>query len=59
MSSRTATITIRLTEEDKTILEAEAKRVRMETGELVTTAELIRRYIKTLKQETDKTQKQK
>ncbi|MDE1484608.1 hypothetical protein [Xenorhabdus bovienii] len=57
--SKTITMTFRLTEEDKSILEAEAKQVRMETGELVTAAELIRRYIRSLKKKTDKKQKQK
>ncbi|MDE1476547.1 hypothetical protein KKJ17_18275 [Xenorhabdus bovienii] len=56
-SNKTATMTIRLTEEDKRILEEEAKRVRMTTGELVTSAELIRRYIRSQGESNSKTQK--
>ncbi|WP_237388467.1 hypothetical protein [Xenorhabdus sp. Sc-CR9] len=54
-SNKTATMTIRLTEEDKRILEEAAKRVRMETGELVTAAELIRRYIRSQEKKNRKT----
>lgn len=45
---KNVTMTIRLSEEAKAKLEAEAKRQRMETGEVITVAELIRRYAESL-----------
>jgi len=46
--SKNVTMTIRLTPEAKAKLEEEAKRQRMETGEVITVAELIRRYAESL-----------
>ncbi|MEI9716900.1 hypothetical protein V5049_15865 [Moellerella wisconsensis] len=46
--ANTETITIRLSKDAKARLESEAKRQRMATGDVVTVAELLRRYAESL-----------
>ncbi|WP_237388442.1 hypothetical protein [Xenorhabdus sp. Sc-CR9] len=50
---KTATINVRLSEQDKAKLDAEVRRLRMQTGDNVTITDLIKRYIDNLEPVTD------